>query len=271
MKARDFALLGVSIVLPACGGGPAALGYGLPAETRVTYAFGDTTTVSVNAMGQNMQIAFRGDADYGVTFARASAGVGVTLAVERLAATIDVPMGSPVRVTESAVNGVLAFTLDERGRATVTSTPEVEPAASPMVSGPMMAHTFFPRLPARVVVAGDRWTDTVAYRVDGEPAAEESTVLDYTVAGDTVVDGRSLTRIDFTGTSSVSNSMKMGDMAVSQSSKLDVEGHVLWDASARVMYEMVSVGRGRGTVRVPIAPMPLPIEVTSTQRARLRR
>jgi hypothetical protein len=222
-------------------------------------------------MGQNMQIAMRGDADYGVTFARAGDGVGVTLTVQRLAATVDVPMGSPMRVTESAVDGVLAFTLDRRGRATVTSTPEVEPAASQMISGLTMSHTFFPRMPGRVVVAGDRWTDTISYSEEGELATDEDTVLDYVVTGDSVVDGRALTRIDFTGTSTVSNSMNMGGMAVSLTSTVDVRGYTLWDARAGVMYEMASSGRGRGTVRVPIAPMPLPIEVTSTQHTRLVR
>jgi len=269
MKARHVALLGLSIALAACGGGPAVLGYGLPAETSVTYAFGDTTTVNVNAMGQNMQIAMRGDAEYGVTFARAGDGVAVTLTVQRLAATVDVPMGAPMRVTESAVDGTLAFTLDQRGRATVTSTPEVEPAASQMISGLTMAHTFFPRLPGRVVVAGDRWTDTISYQEEGELATDEDTVLDYVVTGDTVVDGRALTRIDFTGTSTLSNSMNMGGMPVSQTSTVDVRGYTLWDAQVGIMYEMASSGRGRGTVRVPIAPMPLPIEITSRQRTRL--
>lgn len=271
MKVRHLAPLAPMVVLSACGGGPAPLAYGLPAETSVTYAFGDTTRVSVDAMGQTMQLAMRGDADYGVTFARADDGVAVTLTVQRLAATVDVPMGSPVQVTESAVDGTLAFTLDRRGRATVTSTPEVEPAASQMISGLTMAHTFFPRLPGRVVAAGDRWTDTVSYSEQGELATDENTVLDYVVTGDTVVDGRALTRIDFTGTSTLSNSMNMGGMAVSQTSTVEVQGYTLWDARAGIMYEMASSGRGRGTVRVPIAPVPLPIEVASTQRTRLIR
>lgn len=270
MRLERCLLVAPTLLLVACGGGAAELGYRLPDPPRVTYVRADTTTVRVSAMGQTLQIAMRGVADYGVAFARGEEGLGVTLTVDRLAATVEVPMASTMRATERDVEGALVFTLDRTGRATVDATPTVSSAASSMIQGIRTAHTFFPRLPGRAVAAGEQWVDTIAYEADDELGTRESTVLRYTVAGDTLVDGRPLLKITVAGTSDVSNAMEMGGMDVSQSSTVEVDGHVLWDQATGLMFEMVTGGTGRGTVQVPIAPAPLPIEVRTTQRTRLR-
>lgn len=269
MQVRGFPLAVSTVLLVGCGGGSAALGYALPDPGRVTYVYGDTTVVNVAAMGQNMEITMGGEAEYGIAFSPAADGVNVTLTVDRLAATVDIPMASTIRVDESEVEGPLVFTLDRRGRATVASLPTVGQAASAIVSGIALAHGFFPRLPGRSVSAGDEWVDTIAYEGDDELGSTESTILRYAVVGDTIIGGRELVRISFEGTSSVSNSMNMGTMPVSQSSTIDLRGHVLWDARSGHMFEMVSDGTGRGSVRVPMAPAPLPIEVRTRQRTRL--
>ncbi len=260
------------LALAACAGsGPASLGYGVPAEPEVTYAYGDTTLVTAAVMGQRMEIGLRGSADYGVAFGPAPDGVEVTLTVERLAATVSMPMASPEPADESDVQGALVFSLDRRGNATVTAAPEVSQAAGRMISGLTTAHTFFPGLPDRVVAPGDQWVDTLSYEGDAElGATSESSVIEYTVVGDTVVEGRDLLKISLSGTTESSNSMDLAGTPVAQESTLDVEGHVLWDTEAGVMFELVRNGRGRGEVQVPIVPLPLPIELESVQRARLR-
>lgn len=272
MRAPVLSASAVIIMLSACGGGgPAELGYGVPATSQVDYSYGDTTVVSVSMMGQSMEIAMRGEATYAVGFARAGSGVGVTLLVESLSGSVSMPMAAPQTLSESDVEGELAFTLDRYGNATVTSTPEVSTEASRMISSLATAHTFFPGLPGRAVSPGDEWVDTVSYEGDAElGATTEKSVLRYTVAGDTVVAGRTLLKIALAGTSELSNEMDMGGMMVAQSSNVDVTGHVLWDASAGLMYEVVRASTGRGSVSVPIAPQALPIEVRSVQRARLR-
>ncbi len=271
MHTRFPALTAGTLLIAACaGGGTSGLGYDLPAQTEVTYGYTDTTIVSVSLMGQRMELALRGAAEYGVVFNATADGVGVTLTVEELAGSISVPMSAPVRIDESDVDGALVFSLDRRGNATVTSRPHVSEAATRMISGLGTAHTFFPGLPGTPVSPGDQWVDTISYEGDGEVGATtEFTVLRYTVVGDTVVDGRSLLAIAFVGTTELSNSMEMQGMRIAQSSSVDVEGHVLWDARSGLMFEMVKTGRGRGTVSVPIVPQPLPIEVETTQRARL--
>jgi hypothetical protein len=260
------------LVVAACaGGGPSGLGYGLPAQTEVTYTYTDTTIVSASFLGQNLEIAMRGAAEYGVVFNSAGDGVGVTLVVKELAASITMPFSAPVQLDESDVDGALVFSLDRRGNATVTSRPAVSEVASRMISGIGTAHTFFPGLPGAVVSTGDQWIDTVSYEGDAELGSmSELTILQYTIVGDTAVDGRSLLQIALTGTTELSGTMDVQGTPIALSSTVDVEGHVLWDARSGLMFEMVKTGAGRGSVEVAIAPQGLPIEVKLAQRARLQ-
>ena len=273
---RRTRLIALAAVAPAIAGcaaaGPSGLGYGLPAQTEVTYAYTDTTVVSLSMLGQSMEMAMRGSAEYDLVFSPAAGGVGVTLTVRELSGSLGVPMSAAIEVDEGDVEGNLVFSLDREGNATVTSTPSVSEAASRMISGLGTAHTFFPGLPGVVVSQGDQWVDTVSYEGDGDGelgATSELTVLRYTVVGDTAVAGRSLLNIALSGTTELSNSLNIQGMRIAQSSVVDVEGHVLWDARSGLMFEMVKTGRGRGTVSVPISPQPIPIEVRITQRARL--
>lgn len=260
------------VALSACaGGGATTLGYGVPGRAQVTYAYGDTTVVSVRMGGQSMELGMRGAAEYGVRFAEAPSGVRVTLSVEDLAATLSVPMAGTERIDESQVRGDLVFVLDAEGNATIERSPEVDLSASRMISGLTTAHTFFPGLPARAVVPGDRWVDTVSYQGDAEMGdVTENAIVAYTLRADTVVDGRTLAHIGLSGTTTITNTMSMGGADIRQASTIDLTGHVLWDRAAGLMTEVIRTGTGRGTVQVPGVPLPLPIELQSSQQARLR-
>ena len=267
-------MLALSLLLSACGGGrsgPPLLGYGIPTPTEVTYVYGDTTVVSLAVMGQGMELSQRGVANYSVTFGPVPGGIEVTLTVEDLAAVINPPMGSPIRLGNEDVTGDLVFTLDHLGNPTITERPEVSDVGSQMVSGLGLAHTFFPGLPNRAVGVGETWVDTISY--EGRESAglrSESTVIRYTIAGDTVVAGRSLMVIALQGTTESTAELELSGMSVAQSSNLTLEGYVLWDTQSGLMFESFKKATGTGTVRVPVAPGPLPIEIAATQRARLR-
>ncbi len=266
------AVLSVLLPLVACGGGPPgppALEHALPTTQAVVYDYENDAVIRVSLMGQNLQVSQEGDAELAVRFSETSGGVGVTLEVRSLAATLRQPMGAPLQVDEGAVQGPLAFTLDRLGRATVSQQPEVRPEASQMISPLGLAHTFFPTLPGRAVMPGERWVDTVSFEGPGGDVAEES-VFTYTVLGDTVVDRRALLRIGLQGHTESRSTLDVGGMAVRQTSELDVTGHVLWDYQAGLMMESSQVGTGSGTVSIPIAPAPLPITIETTRRARLR-
>jgi hypothetical protein len=261
-------------VVSACSSGPPApptLAYGEEGISSAVYSYADSTSVSLSVMGQSMELSQEGVAEYDVAFAESASGVGVTLAVRSLAASLNQPMGAPVRVDETMVRGDLAFSLDRVGNATVSRSPTVADEASQMVSGLSLAHTFFPALPGRAARAGESWVDSLTYSGEEGPGVRaESSILTYTVVGDTAVDGRALLHIDFAGITTRSNDMDFSGLSVSQESELEVSGFVLWDVQQGVLFEQYREAAGGGQVRVPIAPVPIPIRVRSVQRARLQ-
>ncbi|MDX1494983.1 MAG: hypothetical protein R3253_13025, partial [Longimicrobiales bacterium] len=186
----------------ACAGGPAALEYGLPADRDLRYSYADTTTVGISVMGQSLEMAQRGVAEYAVSFSPAPAGVNVTMSVSSLEGALSQPMGAPVRFDQDDVQGVLVFSLDRRGNAVIAERPAVSLEARQFVSGLVLANHFFPGLPGGAAGVGDSWVDTVSYRgSEGSGERSETAILRYTVVGDTLMAGRVLTEIGVQGTS----------------------------------------------------------------------
>lgn len=267
----SFLFLTLATAVVACAGGAPALEYGLPTPPDVRYDYSDTTVVTVSVMGQSMELSQRGVAEYAVSFTPAPSGVNVTLSVATLDATIRSPMGSPVRLDEGDIGGALVFALDREGNAVVAEQMSMPSEASMMVSDLALAHAFFPRLPGRAVTVGESWVDTVSYEGrQGQGSVSERSVVRYTVAGDTIVAGRTLLSISFEGTSAASGDMEIAGFPISQSTETDLEGRVLWDEDRRLMIESVKTSSGSGTVAVPMSPNPIPIRVRVRQQARLR-
>jgi hypothetical protein len=176
-------------------------------------------------------------------------------------------MAGPMSFDESSVTGELVFTLDRRGGVTLVSMPEMDAAARQLVPPEQVAHAFFPALPGTAVVAGDRWTDTIAF--ESEEGGAQRTILDYTVVGDTLVNGAPLLHIAFGGTSEMTQALSMQGTEIEQTTNLELAGHVLWDLQRGIMVERVSSASGRGTVRTPLLPAELPTRFDMRSRARL--
>jgi hypothetical protein len=270
MRIQGWALVAATAVLASCGGAPPAppaLAYRVPSEPVASYSVTDTGRISIEALGQSMGIDVGAAAAYRVSFARADDGVQVSITVTDLAATITVPMAGPVTIDESSVTGDLVFTLDRRGDVSVVSTPEIDEPAGQLVPPQQIAHSFFPALPGVAVAVGDRWTDTIQY--ESEAGGGETSILEYTVVGDTVVAGTSLLNIAFGGTAETTQALSMQGTEISQSTRLEIEGHVLWDLQRGIMFERVSSASGRGTVRAALLPAELPTRFAMRSRARL--
>jgi hypothetical protein len=273
MKKIPATLL-MAAVFGACAGGPPAppsLEYSTSGSRDLTYGYSSATTVSISMMGQSMQLSQEGTATYSVGLTSAAQGVDVRLSVADLEASISNPLGAPVTIDEGAINGSLEFSLDRIGNSMLHSEPDVAEEASQMFSGIALAHSFFPGLPGRAVIAGDQWVDTVAYEGETDMGMRsETSVLTYTVRGDTVIAGRPLLVLEMIGTVASEFDVDVQGMSVTQASDLEVEGHVLWDYQASVMFESRRTATGQGSVRIPLAPAPLPIRIESTEHARLQ-
>lgn len=268
-----FVLVVAPLVLGACAGsGPAsppALAYGLPQPATVRYQTGDTALMDIDAGGQNMQATVSSGATFGTTFARAPEGVRVTLTVEDLDARVSSPAGS-ASADESGIGGPVVFDLDRRGGATVVSQPTVTGPTGEFFQPLSLAHGFFPRLPGRAAALGESWTDTI--RVEGEQgegSLDQTTVATYTVAGDTLVRGRSMVRIDVTGTVRTSSRGVTMGMDFTQNLNGTVRGWVLWDQGRGLLVESYTETDGRGSMEVAMAPFPLGVRMRGQSRVRL--
>jgi hypothetical protein len=274
MRARRLLAPALAFSIAACAGGasPPPLAYGLPTPAEASYDVLDTATITIEALGQSLQLDVGSEAVYHIAFARADEGVRVTLSVVDLAATVGVPLAGPITVDESSVSGDLVFTLDRRGGARLVSAPEVDEAVGQLVPPLQIAHSFFPALPGTAVRSGETWVDTISYGGDGDAGAgTQRSILHYTAVGDTVVGGTQLLAIAFTGTSEISNVLSMQGAEIEQSTSLELEGHVLWDRRAGMMFERSTVSTGTGRVRVALMPAELPTRFRAVSRVRLRR
>ena len=257
----------------ACGGGPPAprgLAFGLPTPLAVTYSMADTAFMDIDAGGQAMQASMASAATLGATFARAADGVQVTFELEDLAATVGNPMGSQ-SADESGVTGPLVVSFDRRGAATVISQPQLTETASQFYQPLSVAHGIFPRLPGRAAAVGETWTDTIRYEgTQGPGTVKALWVITYVVAGDTVVDGRSLVKITMKGTTESSTGGVITGMDFTQAITGSLDGWVLWDQQRGLLVESYADSDGRGTMEVSAAPFPLGLHVKTQSRVKLQ-
>jgi hypothetical protein len=197
--------------------------------------------------------------------------VRVTGVVDDLAADVVLPMTAPMSIDESALEGGFTFDLDRRGRVASMSSPRASELGGQVFTAPLVAHALFPRLPDRVVVTGDTWSDAVTYTetVEAGMTSVVST-LNYTVVGTTQREGRSLTEIGFEGSAEVNQELSLEGASVTQASRLQVQGHALWDVAAGLLYESDMAMEGPGTVRVALLPAALPTRVRWQARVRLQ-
>jgi len=268
------ALAATSLILAACGGGgppvPSGLGYSLPDPAIVTYETGDTLNVDIDAGGQSMQMRMMLAGDFGVSFTRAASGIQVSLNVDAFSARMTQPMGGPITIDESGIEGPLVFSMDRKGAVTLISEPTLSGQAKQFFPSLTMAHSFFPRLPGTAVNVGDGWTDTISYAgPEGDGDVTATSVLSYTMVGDTAVGGRTLTKFTYSGTEESTASGVTAGMDFTQDVSGTVEGYVLWDMTAGLMVERFADSDARGSMDVSAAPFPLSIRARRQQTVRL--
>lgn len=265
MSSKISGLAAASLLFAACGGSggsaaPPALAYDVPAQATVVYETVDSSVVDIDAMGQILQTQQSSSSTVSATFSRGESGVAVTMSYDDFSARMSQPMGAPMTADESGIDGDLSFSLDRMGNVTIGTTPELKGNAALLFSGLGTAHTFFPGLPGTGVSVGDMWTDTVSYSgAEGLGEVAVTVVSEYTVAGDTVVDGRSMMRIDVVSRGANDAVGSVEGMDVEQNLTGTAQGHILWDMQAGIMYERVLRSEGEGSMSVSMAPMAMSI------------
>lgn len=257
----------------SAGGGPspdAGFAMRMPAAMSAQVMRYDTSVISVDAgmMGTfEMDVQDEGTID--LAFADVADGVQVTATYSSFNGRMTNPMAGDITVDESDIGGQLVFTLDDRARATVHEAFEVQAEVAQMVGSKTLAYDLFPRFPGMPVEVGQSWTDTVMVEEAGEFASETTTILTYTVAGDTVVDGRSLVKLDIDGEIEMSSVGEQQGMSMSQDLSGSTTGWLLWDAAASMPYLSFGQSDMTGIVSVDMPGAPeMSLSVTNRQHTR---
>lgn len=271
MRAAIRPSLALLPLLAACAGGPggggagpASLAFTMPEDPVVTYTQADTGEVVLDMGGQVINMDMRTDAVMDLEFAPADDGLQVTATWRELDASMSSPMTPPQRVAAEDIDGPLVFTLGRRGEAAMVSAPEIPMQAGQLVSPTQTAMAFFPRLPGTPPTAGMTWTDTIRYETDeGGVKQKIRTLVNYTVAGDTTVAGRTLLKVDMDGTQSVQAEGRQQGMRIYQDMNGSVGGFFLWDLATGIMeYQFGEVDMS-GTMDLDAAPYPLDMRVSA--------
>jgi hypothetical protein len=274
MRSRLPSLALACMTLAACGPGgppsPPGLAYGLPTKTAVTYAAEARADIDIDAEGQSMQAQGSSSMTLDVAFAESSDGLGVTMEVREFQATQSNPMGSQ-SADEEGIEGPVVFTLDRTGEATLVAEPVMTGTTDQFFQPLELAYGFFPKLPGRAADVGESWTDTVSY--EGTPAdgkIKVTSVLEYTMVGDTVIGGSSLLKISFEGTVQQVASGQITGMDFSQNLSGTTSGWHLWDSNRRLLVQSHAEGDLRGSMEVAAAPFPLTVRVRQQEDVHLQ-
>lgn len=273
--AASIALLwGLSACIGPFAAGPSGgLMYQVPDAPTLTYLTGDTSNIDIDAgpMG-SLRMRGTGTATMAMTFQRSAEGIQVTATYEELNARLSQPMGGALTADEDDLEGPLVFTMDERGRSTLVSVPEMKGQAGQMANPHTVAYEFFPRLPGGAAEVGTTWTDTLHYEAEVGPGeTTNTTIMTYTVQGDTVVDGMTLLKINMSGMADVTAFGVTEGMEVTQVFSGDVTGYALWDPARSIYVGGYSEADMAGTVEVPAAGMPpMPLTVSAKSHVKLQ-
>jgi hypothetical protein len=226
--------------------------------------------MSIDAGGQLIDVVILGNGVLDMDFSPTDEGARVSATWVDLDVEMTNPMGAPERASEADIDGPVVFDMDRLGRTELVSEPALQGRAQQMVVPKALVESFFPRLPGTPPTPGMAWTDTVSFEAEVPEAATTSRmILEYIVVGDTLVEGRSLLRIDLQGQGSTLQEGSTQGMDFVQDLSGDVGGFLLWDLAEGMMrYQEMETEYG-GSMEVSAAPMPLEVSMRSTTRVRL--
>ena len=229
------------VALAGCAGPgnpypPGWLSYGLPSPPYAVYEIVDTVAGMVKSPVGDLPIAGGYSMWMDLSFETAAGGMRVRGIAEGFEGTLSDPMQAAVAADLGYLDRTLEFVLNRRGVVEVTSFPELSGPDAEVFSFAALAYDLFPRLPDTVVDPGGTWLDTLRWHTDGDVTEVISrTAYDYTLVGDTVVDGRALLHIVAAGKVDVRIYTGRAGKLTRRSMTGSSTGVVLWDPELRLV------------------------------------
>ena len=207
------------------------LAYRVPSPPTAVYRSSNSVTMSIGTAMGPMNITGEGTFTLDIAFEDHADGVRVTGTVSSFEGSGSNPMGGTQSFGLDQVTGNLDMVIDHRGEAEVASTPDLQGLEGGMSPFTAINTAIFPLLPEGAAEPGATWmdADTVSTNVAGIETTTTA-VSNYTLVGDTVVDGRGLTRIAVATEMTVEGEGSQGGMSISQTLSGTITGVILWDA-----------------------------------------
>lgn len=278
MRSAWTFLIGASIVA-GCGGGSTgspspgmALAYTVPTPNPLQYEFADTAWIAIDMSGTQVDINAEAAGTIEARFEPAANGVTAEIRYQSLSGRFANSMAGTITVGDSDLPGAATLIVDRRGQVTVSSLPEASGAFRQVLGSEGAFRRLFVRLPGRAVAPGTTWTDTVTVSENiGEMNSSSTSIVTSTLAGDTIVGGRTMLviRSDIEGTTRIAGQTQ--GFEVRQQFQGTSTAVTLWDPDRRAVVERVETGSAAGTMELPamgMAGIPLTMGSSSTMRLR---
>ena len=259
--ATTVAAAAVSAMTAAAGPGPAdpipadTLAYRVPSPPTAVYHGSTSVTMSIGTAMGPMNITGEGTFTLDIAFEDHTDGLRVTGAVSSFEGSGSNPMGGTQSFGLDAVTGSLDLVIDHRGEAEIASTPDLQGLEGGMSPFTAINNAIFPLLPDGAVEPGATWMDgdTVSTNVAGIETTTTA-VSTYTLVGDTVADGRSLTKIAVATEMTVEGEGNAGGMSISQTMSGTITGVILWDAERGLVSRSDTEQSLEGSMSMPGMP-----------------
>lgn len=233
--------LAAVVALAGCAGPgspypPGWLSYGFPSPPYAAYEIVDSVAGIAESPIGDLEVEGKYRISLDLSFERAPVGMRVRGIAGEFEGTLSDPVQGAVAAELEYLTGTLEFVMNRRGVVEVVSFPELSGLDAEVFSFASLAHDLFPRLPDTIVDPGGTWLDTLRWHTDGRVTEVISrTVYDYTLVGDTVVDGRGLLHIAAAGKVEFRSYTGRAGNLTRQTMKGSSTGVILWDPETRLV------------------------------------
>ena len=231
-----------------------------------TYMVADSTLMSMQTPMGPMEMTEVVRATLTVSFEADPAGFRATAEVTEFTGSVGNSQMGTRTIGSSAVGGAIVAVVGPAGLVELVDTPDRSREASQFTIFEELGYDLFPPMPAKVVSAGDSWTDTVTLSsTTGGARTSSTSIRTFTVGEVVVVEDRSLQMIGVSATVEVSMEMEQGRMAMEQSFSGTQTGNFFWDAEAGLPRAAQLQNEFTGEAKMGRAP-PAAITVKRIQR-----
>lgn len=253
------------------GGGAGGMAYAVGATNPLVYEFGDSVAVAVEVEGMGtLGLNIHQSYTVSMSMEPSASGVQVTADFTEFSGRMTNPMAGPTNGSERDINGSLVYTMDGRGHGVLVSAPEVRGGAAQMFSPEVFVRQGLPLLAPAGTAVGDTWADTLSFSASqGDQMVSVDWAGNFTLVGDTLVDGVTLTKVAVSAAIAMETSGVLQGMDMTQATTGRESGFYLWDATRRVVTYMETGGDMGGDIEVSVAPAPMPLTVERVTRLRL--